>query len=226
MRHTWGMPIAAAGLLLACGEPQAEQEYPDAVTADPDHYSVEFENDAVRLLRITYGPGEASSIHRHPANCSIALGPSSWRMTDAQGEVTEDDGGEMGVVGCTEGEVHLPENSGAETSELILVEFKDGGTPGAGLDSEHPDALTADPDHYSVEFENDVVRVMRISYGPGDPAVMHHHPANCVVWLVGQEDVIGQVECSDFQEHEPANTSDGPIELMLVEFKGRTSLQR
>jgi hypothetical protein len=32
--------------------------FPDAVTADPKHYSVSFENDVVRFLRVKYGPGE------------------------------------------------------------------------------------------------------------------------------------------------------------------------
>ena len=32
----------------------------DAVVADPEHYTVEFENDKVRIIRIKYGPGEKS----------------------------------------------------------------------------------------------------------------------------------------------------------------------
>ena len=40
--------------------------YPDAVAADPKHYSVSFENDVVRFLRVKYGPGEKSVMHRHP----------------------------------------------------------------------------------------------------------------------------------------------------------------
>jgi len=31
----------------------------DAVIADPQHYTVEFENDKVRVIRIKYGPREA-----------------------------------------------------------------------------------------------------------------------------------------------------------------------
>jgi hypothetical protein len=32
----------------------------DAVTVDSKHYTVEFENSEVRVLRIKYGPGEKS----------------------------------------------------------------------------------------------------------------------------------------------------------------------
>src|SRR5258708_11574708 len=38
---------------------------PDAVTADPNHYSVSFENDVVRFLRVKYGPGEKSKKTHH-----------------------------------------------------------------------------------------------------------------------------------------------------------------
>jgi len=36
--------------------PAAPDAAQDAVVADPKHYSVEFENDEVRVVRINYGP--------------------------------------------------------------------------------------------------------------------------------------------------------------------------
>ena len=45
------------------------------------------------------------------------------------------------------------------------------------------DPVTVDPKHYSVEFENDKVRVLRIKYGPGEKSVMHAHPALVAVFL-------------------------------------------
>lgn len=38
----------------------------DPVKVDPKHYKVQFENDRVRVLRITYGPHEKSVMHDHP----------------------------------------------------------------------------------------------------------------------------------------------------------------
>jgi hypothetical protein len=35
----------------------------DAVKADPKHYKVEFENEKVRVLRITYGPNQVRNAH-------------------------------------------------------------------------------------------------------------------------------------------------------------------
>ena len=38
----------------------------DPAKVDAKHYKLEFENDQVRVLRITYGPGEKSVMHEHP----------------------------------------------------------------------------------------------------------------------------------------------------------------
>lgn len=234
MRHATLLPIVLFGLSLGCAETRTLEDYPEAVTADPAHYSVEYENDAVRLLRIAYGPGEASVMHYHPATCSISLGAASWQMTDPDGNVTQDSATAVGQVECGDAAVHLPENSGGQPSELVLVEFKEGATPGMAT-WDQPGAVAADPAHYSVEFENDVVRLLRIAYGPGEQSVMHHHPANCSVALgdaswrmtdptgaMAQDSVmLGEVECGDAGVHKPENTTSGPSELILIEFKGR-----
>ncbi|MFZ1292107.1 MAG: hypothetical protein WAR79_18580 [Melioribacteraceae bacterium] len=38
------------------------------------------------------------------------------------------------------------------------------------------DAVKADPQHYKVEFENDLVHILRIIYKPGEILVIHEHP--------------------------------------------------
>ena len=71
--------IVVAVSLISCGQkpesppaevepaaPAAVETGPDPTVVDPDHYKVEFENEYVRVLRITYGPGETSSMHYHP----------------------------------------------------------------------------------------------------------------------------------------------------------------
>ena len=99
------------------------QEAPDAVVADPDHYSVEFENDSVRVLRIRYGPGETSVMHRHPANCTINVTDSRVTFELPDGE-TVDASSTAGTVLCGDAAVHLPTNTGDEALDVIAVELK------------------------------------------------------------------------------------------------------
>ena len=96
---------------------------PDAVSADPAHYSVSFENELVRFVRARYGPGEKSVMHRHSASCVIFLTDQSFNFTLPDG-TTEPASVPAGALGCGDGNVHLPENIGAEAAEFIMVEFK------------------------------------------------------------------------------------------------------
>ncbi len=97
---------------------------PDAVKGDPRHYSVEFENELVRVVRAKYGPGEKSVMHSHPASCAIFLGNQTFKFSGLDG-ITEDDSTRAGEVRCGDADVHLPENTGRDTAELVIIEFKD-----------------------------------------------------------------------------------------------------
>ena len=97
---------------------------PDAVRADPAHYSVSFENELVRLLRVKYGPGEKSVMHRHSASCVVFLTDQTFNFTLPDG-TTEPASVPGGALGCSDGNVHLPQNIGSAAAEFIMVEFKD-----------------------------------------------------------------------------------------------------
>ena len=45
----------------------------DPVKVDSKHYTVELENEKVRVLRIKYGPREKSAMHGHPASVAVFL---------------------------------------------------------------------------------------------------------------------------------------------------------
>ncbi len=100
--------------------------YPDAVTADPKHYTVSFENDVARFLRVRYGPGEKSIMHRHLPGCVVFLTDQTFNFTLPDG-TTEPASVPAGALGCTDGNVHQPENIG-KAAEFVIVEFKDRAT--------------------------------------------------------------------------------------------------
>lgn len=102
---------------------RSADSYPDAVTADPRHYSVSFENDVARFLRVRYGPGEKSPMHRHLPGCVIFLTDQTFNFTIPDG-TTEPASVSAGALGCSDGNVHAAENIEDE-AEFIMVEFKD-----------------------------------------------------------------------------------------------------
>ena len=102
---------------------RSADSYPDAVTADPKHYRVAFENDVARFIRAKYGPGEKSVMHRHLPGCVIFLTDQTMNFTIPDGS-KEPASVEAGALGCGDGNVHLPEHVEGE-AEFIMVEFKD-----------------------------------------------------------------------------------------------------
>jgi quercetin dioxygenase-like cupin family protein len=95
----------------------------DPVKVDPKHYKVEFENDAVRILRINYGPGEKSVMHMHPESVAIFLTDQKATFTTPDGKSTEADA-KVGEVKNLPAGAHLPQNIGDKPMEVILVELK------------------------------------------------------------------------------------------------------
>jgi hypothetical protein len=116
-----GLVVGAASSALVAQ--RGANTYPDAVTADPKHYRVSFENDVARFVRAKYGPGEKSVMHRHLPGCVIFLTDQTMKFTLPDG-TTEPASVEAGALGCSDGNVHLPENVEGE-AEFIMVEFKD-----------------------------------------------------------------------------------------------------
>ena len=244
MNRIPGLLILSLAVLLtmSCAQPETEtaeempaespsaETGPDPAVVDPDHYTVEFENDRVRVLRIAYGPGEASVMHYHPEAVAVFLNDVQGQFELPDGSIVETHPG-AGEHEFTPAGLHLPSNTGEESFELVLVELKDAATPAAGETGADP--VVVDADHYKVEFENDRVRVLRITYEAGEKSVMHYHPDNVAVFLSENH---GQFEMPDGSTselhpepgehvyapaglHLPSNIGEAPFELVLVELK-------
>src|SRR5262245_18024445 len=118
-----GATLAVASSSLLAQRGRGVELFPDAVTADPKHYSVSFEHDVVRFVRAKYGAGEKSVMHRHLPGCVVFLTDQTMNFTIPDGS-TEPASVSAGALGCGDGNVHLPENIGG-AAEFIMVEFKD-----------------------------------------------------------------------------------------------------
>jgi quercetin dioxygenase-like cupin family protein len=209
----------------------AQAAPPDAVTADPARYSVLFENDVARLIRVKYSRGAKSVMHSHPAGCAIFYKDSKFKMTAPTGE-SQTLENRAGDVTCSDAYTHLPENVGGGDTELVLFHLKNRKTfdhlqTGRSLvvpsQPRVPDAIDADPAHYSVQFENDVVRLTRIKVPGGVSTPMHAHSAYCIVEIRDMETGVkaGDASCGDAMAHASQNTAKSLNEAITIEFKNR-----
>src|SRR5438067_12442305 len=95
----------------------------DPVKVDPKHYSVVFENDAVRVLHIHYAVGEKSVMHSHPDSVAVFLEDHKAKLTHPDGK-SEEMSGINGEPDFTAAAAHLPENIGSGQIDLTLRAVK------------------------------------------------------------------------------------------------------
>jgi quercetin dioxygenase-like cupin family protein len=98
------------------------------------------------------------------------------------------------------------------------------------------DPVKVDAKHYKVLLENDQVRVLKIKYNPKEKSVMHEHPASVAVFLtdgptkftlpdgssVDASGKAGEVRFTEAGKHLPENAGTAPMEIVLVELKGKS----
>ena len=95
----------------------------NAAKVDSAHYKVEFENDQLRIIRVTYAPGEKSNMHEHSEGVVVAL-------TDARSKVTLADGTtqefivKAGQASWVPSSKHKVEYLGDKPSENLYIETK------------------------------------------------------------------------------------------------------
>jgi len=94
------------------------------------------------------------------------------------------------------------------------------------------DPLDVAKNVYKFKMENDKVRVLQVTFKPGDKAVMHYHPDHVVYVIEGgkaklttqeKTDILnlktGDAIFLDAQSHEVENTGKTKLDLLVVELK-------
>jgi quercetin dioxygenase-like cupin family protein len=114
-----GVLIASFVLALAPNMAVAQ----DPTKVDAKHYTVAFENDQVRILRVSYGPREKSVLHEHPSSIAVFLVDGKIKFTLADGTSQERDV-KVGQSVWNPAGKHLPENMGDKPFDVVLIEMK------------------------------------------------------------------------------------------------------
>jgi len=94
----------------------------DPVESNPNHYSVVFENDRVRVLEYTDAPGDKTTPHEHPDSVMYTL--SAFRRRLYSGDAYRDVDMPAGLTGWLPGQQHCGENIGTTATHVIFVELK------------------------------------------------------------------------------------------------------
>lgn len=112
--------ILTAGFVAALATSATAQ---DPTQVDAAHYKVTFENEQVRILKITYGPKEKSVMHEHPNSIAVFLTDGQIKFALPDGK-SQEVSVKAGQSQWTPAGKHLPENVGDKPFEVVLIEMK------------------------------------------------------------------------------------------------------
>jgi len=103
--------------------PPAKALMLDAVRIDPARYTVDYENEKVRVVRLGFGPREKGVMVEHPPRVLATLSDVSVKLVFQDGK-TDERGAPAGVAAWLEGETLQTENASDQPLEVVLVEPK------------------------------------------------------------------------------------------------------
>jgi quercetin dioxygenase-like cupin family protein len=183
----------------------------------PDNVRVD--TDQARAVVATEQPHRPGDMHEHNTNrIQIYLDAGRMAFTSP--------GGKVETVAFRAGEVrwspagtrHTSENVSDHAFQLVDIELRNHPRPFTPSDL---DPLKTDPKHYSLEFENDQVRVLRVRFGPHEKGARHDHRLNhIVVYLTDHaKGPAGTVKIEGPDVHSEENPLDHAVERIAVDLK-------
>jgi hypothetical protein len=143
------------------------------------------------------------------------------------GRMTRTDGDQTTTIAFQRGEVRWRPASGPYTAENIsdhpirILEVDLKAPPSGPAPASTLDAPVVDPAHYTVDFENEFVRVLRIHFGPSEQGQTHQHILNrVVVYLNDQANAkADDVRMAGAATHAESNASAQAADRIAVELK-------
>jgi quercetin dioxygenase-like cupin family protein len=156
----------------------------DAALANPGIVKVEFENDEVRVLRVSVGPHQRGAMHSHPSRFSVTITANNVRAYVPNRTTTTSTRGAHEYF-WSEPVTHQVENLSDDPMQNIEIELKRANRPGLAVKSvsveskasgtaADPVAVEQEP-HHHVVFENQYVRVLEVLVKPGETTLFHRH---------------------------------------------------
>ena len=218
-------------LIVSCSGSKEKPLLPEKVS--PDVYKVLLENEDVKVLEVTFEPGQSDNMHDHYPSTVYILQGGKAQVTLPDGTVNEIEP-PTGFIGHnTEKARHQVKNIGDNTINIILVERKNTHTV-TEIEEKLILPEEVSPDVYQVIFENDDVKVLKVTFAPGQGDNMHEHGVITYYGIKGgklqntlADGTVKEMEVPDgfvghgntIVKHQIENVGDDTVRGIIVEHK-------
>jgi uncharacterized RmlC-like cupin family protein len=221
--------IISLTIALACA---ISAQNPAATETPARISSSAVDNEFIRVTKVTQQPHQKTRPHQHSMNrVMIYLTPGTQVNDYQEGkkEVLNFKAGEALWSGA--GGIHVAEVTSEAPITIVEMELRKASARGSatGLDP-----VKVDPKHYTLEFENQQVRVVRVKIGAHESTPMHQHVLNRVVVyltdqnlrIIGSDGKVetqtrraGDIVWGESVQHKEENLNGRPFEALMVELK-------
>ena len=218
-------------LIVSCSGSKEKLLLPEEVS--PDVYKVLLDNEDVKVLEVTFEPGQSDNMHDHYPVTFYLLQGGKAQVTLPDGTVNE---GEFptGFTGHnTEKVRHQVKNIGETTIKILLVERKKSHPTSESIEKLIlPEEVS--PDVYQVILENDDVKVLNVTFAPGQGDNIHEHGVITYYGIKGgklqntlADGSVKEMEVPDgfvghgnnIVKHQMENVGDDTVKVIIVEHK-------
>lgn len=178
---------------------------------------VKVDNDAVRVLLGTDQPHLKGPLHRHQFNrVMVYLDAGDIDINYEDGHTDHQHWKAGQVAWSPAGGMHTSENVGSAPIRIVEIELKKPPRMVQMPRKPELDPLVIDKPHYSLEFENDQVRVFRAWREPGGVEPMHEHTGvgRVTVLLTDLDATVKLADGRTASQHGVAGDviwADGPV---------------
>jgi quercetin dioxygenase-like cupin family protein len=154
----------------------------DAVTAAPNFYKVAKDSLGLRVLEVSYKPGDSSALHSHPDYVVYAKDAALATFYNKDGAGMESPM-KAGALNTRPAEVHSVKNTGKMPINVIVIEVNRPNTTVA--QDAATDATKVSGNLYKLVKDTMGIRSIEINYKPGQSSAMHSHPDNVLYVIEG-----------------------------------------
>jgi len=210
--------ILVVGLLLP-GTAMMAQTQDSAGAAGAGVAKVEFENEQIRVVRVSYAPHQKSAVHSHAGRFVVTLTKNHTRSIAPDGAAKTSERAAHEYY-WSDAVTHQIENLSDEPMENIEIEFKLSKASGVEVKPPHkppvagtgtgkdPVPVEREP-HHHVVFENQYVRLLDVVVPPGEMTLFHTHSLDNVAVLLADTSLKNQNPGEDWTERPITHGSVG-----------------
>lgn len=101
-----------------------EDRKDDAINVAPDLHTIIYEDDKMRVLKVSVPAGATADMHWHPHNINFVLSAGLLEFTKPDGSIVSVELSKDQVTSATTDSFHAVKNTGDTTIETIQVELK------------------------------------------------------------------------------------------------------